>query len=494
MNLFKNKKKKPIGLIIKIILRFLETILIFLFVLIIINQFDIKEVKSEYLEKSPEEIFGKPDYSKKNAYYRLFTLDEPEDVNVESDEVYWKYRKFLDPSYNKDQSGLTKAKLDPILKKINETSKKYPNILNLINPTLNDKTLWFKKVQKYKDEIPILKESMSTYLKRYRNIVNSVIFDDICNIDLYELDINREKKGSIPNYFALMRIGRIYNITLVLNIIDGNWESGIRSLIQHINTLKKIARTNKIWEMNLITKGLILNTISNLNSLINIREFPKKYLNQIIDMPDTKYELIENKKVFIERMVFDLSGRNFYNKSYLKFNKYRPHFPFSLFYQKNRTFKIYDDNLKHILYMDKTPPYLWKKDFKIYKNPTESFFWWVQNPLGKSWEIILNISEPTNKREISKNLEIKAMLDMLKIGAELKLLYNGEKDINRLLKTLKIYNSYIDLCSGTPYKWNGEKQVLYSIGIDRKDNKGDFNWHWEEKETDYPLPIILYVN
>ncbi|MCP4155695.1 MAG: hypothetical protein GY757_48670, partial [bacterium] len=56
------------------------------------------------------------------------------------------------------------------------------------------------------------------------------------------------------------------------------------------------------------------------------------------------------------------------------------------------------------------------------------------------------------------------------------------------------YNSLKDPCSGKPYVWNEDKQLLYSIGTDRKDNGGTKYIPTKKFEnTDVVLPVILYL-
>jgi hypothetical protein len=49
----------------------------------------------------------------------------------------------------------------------------------------------------------------------------------------------------------------------------------------------------------------------------------------------------------------------------------------------------------------------------------------------------------------------------------------------------------VDPCSGKPYIWNQQKQVLYSFGIDRDDDGGNYNKN--TLDTDIPIPVILYI-
>ncbi|UCH94170.1 MAG: hypothetical protein JSV88_28405, partial [Candidatus Aminicenantes bacterium] len=58
-----------------------------------------------------------------------------------------------------------------------------------------------------------------------------------------------------------------------------------------------------------------------------------------------------------------------------------------------------------------------------------------------------------------------------------------------VLKQLDTYNKTIDPCSGKPYTWNRQKQVLYSIGTDRNDDNGRYTT--TSIDTDFAVPVRL---
>jgi hypothetical protein len=80
----------------------------------------------------------------------------------------------------------------------------------------------------------------------------------------------------------------------------------------------------------------------------------------------------------------------------------------------------------------------------------------------------------------------------VKISAELHLNYDPDKPVQEILNSLESYK-LLDPCSGKPYKWNDEKQLLYSIGTDRKDNGGETNLYHKIEGTDFAIPVILYL-
>ncbi|UCH98001.1 MAG: hypothetical protein JSV88_14425, partial [Candidatus Aminicenantes bacterium] len=93
---------------------------------------------------------------------------------------------------------------------------------------------------------------------------------------------------------------------------------------------------------------------------------------------------------------------------------------------------------------------------------------------------------------IFKSYMKKAVYDMVRISAELHLKYDPDKPVQEILNGLEAYKT-LDPCSGKPYKWNDEKQLLYSIGTDRVDNAGETNIYRKIAGSDYAIPVILYL-
>jgi hypothetical protein len=82
---------------------------------------------------------------------------------------------------------------------------------------------------------------------------------------------------------------------------------------------------------------------------------------------------------------------------------------------------------------------------------------------------------------------------MLHIAADLHRSFDPARPVQSQLNDLPSYRELLDPCSGKPYVWNEAKQILYSIGIDRRDNQGDTKNYLDWQDSDYVLPIITFV-
>ncbi len=461
----------------KIILRFFIVILILAAAYIIFNQFDIAEVKTEFTGKTEVGILGKPDYSKENGFYRLLSLSEPEDVDVESDEIYMKYRKLHDPQYDNKLFIKQYKRLKSSIDKLKTLSNKLPG--GIFNIDLNNAD-WCKRVLKEKKTLLELKSPLSLLLNRYTRLLNSMKLNDFTNLTFIFDDDNKEY-SSIPNLLTWLKLAKLYNVLNALDALEGNWERSIKNLIIQINFSKKLARTNKVLITNLITRAVMSMSIKTINTLFNEKNCPIEMFDLILEMDNIEYEEYGNERAILSEFVF--AGGKDRSKKFTEGIEFFENFLF----QKNRTFKIIIDSVSNYLKFDKEKPYLWSREFDFSRNQKKGLFWWLQNPIGKT---IVAVNSTNFQHLLHGSYSLKAQYDIFKISAELRKNYTGEKSVEDLLNTLKSYRTLMDPCSGKPYKWNKKNQLLYGIGIDRKDDEGKSNF---SMDTDIPLHIVLYV-
>ena len=82
---------------------------------------------------------------------------------------------------------------------------------------------------------------------------------------------------------------------------------------------------------------------------------------------------------------------------------------------------------------------------------------------------------------------------MLHIAADLHRNYDPARPVQAQLNDLPSYRECWTRVPGKPYIWNEAKQILYSIGIDRRDNQGDTRNYQDWQDSDYALPVVLFV-
>jgi hypothetical protein len=235
--------------------------------------------------------------------------------------------------------------------------------------------------------------------------------------------------------------------------------------------------------------------------LMNQKECPTSVYEMVLNRtPPLKYEEYGSGKSMICEVVgftFDYIDHPYKSNPYRPFNFWE-RIPLIFFLQENRTKNYANEFYKQFIEMEQASPYQWKNDgIELYPFKVGPF-WWLWNAGGKVLLTSYNDYTGNHKKGeglyamIFKSYRKKATYDMVRISAELHLNYDPDKPVREILNNLESYK-VLDPCSGKPYEWNDEKQLLYSIGTDRKDNGGETNLYHKIEGTDFAIPVILYL-
>lgn len=420
-------------------------------------------------------------YELNNGFYLLYTFTEPEDVDFESKEILFKYRQCFDPQY--DNLGYMK---EMNMAKHQGKGSRY---MNKIRETLVFKSNfprthegdWVELIRSGGEQIIKDKESVDTVFKRYERIMDYQVLTDVYIMDA---------RHPVPHLLLLLHMAPQYNAYYTYLALKGSWEAGVEKILYHLDFCKRLIRGSAVLITRLVAQHMLRCTLVSLNSLMNQKECPPSIFQLISDhmIPITYEEYGYRKSIIGEGLVISSIIDWHHNRigligRVLNF----------LFFQKNRVIQAHYNKTASVLEMDSTPPYLWSSTPKSEPDPTSKSFWWLQNPAGK-----LLLSEMTGfhdwyPNQVGKAYLTKAYYDMVKIAADLHLNYDGDIPTSKLLLKLKTYKDLTDLCSGKPYSWNETRQVLYSLGVDRKDNDGEFKGYKHHQDSDYSLPVILYL-
>lgn len=480
--------------------------LLLLFVMVVIfNQFDAKAARFDVREQwdmpahtiQLTELFKQASFDKSNGYYRLWTLTEPPGVDIESDAEIYKFRKLHDPQYdivkyNKEweDSGNAwtyaekeranpkqyrrgsyqqyRAERDKILAKDSKW-------MNFQEKVMDD---WCRELREKRDSVLQLKSAYGVLLERYQKLIDCELFEEF-TIVMKDGDIFTE--GAIPNLLAWLDVGKLYVVVNMLDSVDGNWHQGTANLLKHIEFAKKSVRNSRTLIVNLVGKALTRVALHGLISIMNQKDCPKEVFQQVLDgLPPIDQEEFGNSK--------QLLCEGFISAHQAKKRG-------GLFYQVNRTQQYYFDFMAKMYLANKTQPYLWKEYPLANSDIKRGWFWWLQNPGGKS-EFQKFIDDKTGEGFLVtsfKGYAVKSFYDLTKISAELHLNYTPGKPVQEILNGLETYRTLLDPCSGKPYIWKEDRQILYGIGLDRKDNGGGDSTRYTQMEgVDYTIPVILF--
>ena len=462
----------------KILLRILLILLALLVIYTIFNQFDIGKSSAKFtlLNDIP-----KANFEKNNGFYILWALSEPLDIDISSNKIINKYRKLFDPKYDIDKNiydfNVEKYNHKP---RKNTWLEKYRIIgINFPIGINKDRS---KYILSIKNKLLPIDPYLKIFLERYTKMLNTKVFQDFTAL---------RNDAPLPNLLAWLHASKLYTAVNMLTALEGNWEKGVSNILDQLDFSKRAVKGSRVLITNLISKAIMQISLQSISSLMNQKECPIDIFEMVLKrMPTLKYEEFGTRTSFmcehlgyisnyIEKGVYKDKNISLFKRLLLK-----------LFMQKNRTKKYFLDFFEKYIKIEETLPYKWESDQKEEKALNSGLFWWLQNPAGK---VFFNYNNTNLKTVIFKSYAKKAMYDIVKISAELHLNYTPETPVQEILNRLNTYKNNIDPCSGKPYIWNEQKQILYSIGTDRKDNQGQTNNYTKIENTDFAFPVILYV-
>lgn len=442
----------------------------------IFNQFDGSTPAEYYTEKDLNPLV----LDNTNGFYRLWTLAEPYDVDIQSDAVLDKYRRLFDPAGDHrkhvEEWDLEEfKKMDPAA----DLKLPYQTIV---------KEDWSDYLQANREQVLNYKEKYKVSLQRYRRLIESDVFQDFTAVDL-------GPKLPVPNLLAWLRVCKLYIAVNILDAHDGNWEQGASNIIDNLLFYKKNTVNVRPLITNLISKAHAAMSAEALASLMNHPECPESVFRMIFDrLPDRGEDDFGTKNSYVWEKVWGGHWplkELYLQREYSGFEK----FLVSTTFQPNRTYKYFHEMISTLVKYEKIPPHQWPEN--VFQDERLSrvngAFWWLRNPGGKiMFEKALK-SFDNLSTVIWKGYRVKTVYDMVRISAELHLEYNPEKSIGENLKSLDTYNRLLDPCSGKPYKWNKQKQVLYSFATDGRDNNGETKLYKSKVDVDFVVPLLVYV-
>ena len=464
----------------KTILRILIVVLGLLALYIAINQFDTKPPELKYLEL--REIKN-PVYDGSNGYYRLWTMPEPKGTDIEAEAVIMKYRPLFDPQFDNDKN--IKAFDEKGYKKMAEATfaARWRKILGpdaqWLNIPQNTSLDWCQQVLANRDTLTVLENEFGFLQERFQKFLETETFQDLTII---RMDI------PIPHLLTYLGMSKLYILRSMT--MDGDWMKGTGNLLDLVDSTKKVMRGSRTLITNLVAKAIIRMSCEAMASLINSAECPPDVYQLILDRtpPLAFEEYGSNPMVFEYQFRPPYNWKRFFDEPGFGFFK---SLWFSLFTQQNRTLHLRDQIILSIVEAERVPPYQWTDDPFEPKSPVKGLFWWVQNPGGKLHMHKFAIEGGRNLAVvILKSNRVKTTYQILRISAELHKEFNPNEPVQTILDRLETYKTP-DPCSGKPYIWNDQKQILYSIGTDRKDDGGEPQT--KTRFGDFPLPVTCYV-
>lgn len=444
----------------------------------LVNQFDSSKDPKAFTEKN----LLPASFSVDNGFYRFLTLFAPADVDIRSEKIIQKYRSLFDPQLKKKndlkvwnhQAFTMMSKPSSNIYYQHFKSKRF----NWVVWSEWDLDKSFRTViLSEQKSIKFLTTELASLLIRYQDLVNASTFDDFSTPS--------DEKYFLKHSVWLSYIARIYAFKKMLDCFEGDWYQGMEALLQQLQFHKKVIKGSRSIVTNRMAKKSMQITLFAISDLMNHKKCPVEIYQRVYEgMPDLIYEFYGTKNALIA--------------DYLSFNDYMQkgvkektgngltYFLYQLFLQENRTrnhlYKLAEDS---ILFEQKAPFQSQKlRDQILEGKDFNKILWWGQNPSGKKL-----IKERWYPNVFwGKSFFVKALYDMTKISAELRMNHHKGEDVYNTLKNLKSYKTLKDPYSGKLYKYNVKKRVIYSVGRNLVDNNGVQKTQWGK---DIVLPLFL---
>ena len=422
-----------------------------------------------------------------NGFYTWWGLAEPKSVDLKSEEYTTPFKENFDPTM-KSEKFLDKYAGTEYIEESRKKFAKYENFIDKIKFPKNFPENCFSTMNTKWDKVEEAQQKCAVLLQRYNELLHSPIVRDF----IYPCPTS-----NIPHLRAVIKIANLYTAICIARAVQGEWQEAAAGLISQIACMRRFLPYSRNPICAMIAKAVIYRSLKGLVSLLNHPQCSKTVFSAVLaDLPPLIYEEYGNRNSFIYQVLetcIALDGFNYFR------DKEKPNHPYSgdfmgkLFMQKNTTKNYHYEYCSRALKYDRQEPYLWQEDPEIeldtfVKSKTTGFLWWLKNPVGKTFFIVS--ASGAIGAHLFKSLRLRVTVDMIRILAELKLKYIYGKKIEDLLIQLETYKT-VDPGSGKHYKWSAEKQILYSIGMDKIDNNG-VEIFGKTTGTDVTMPIKIY--
>lgn len=482
--------------------RVMLPVLVLLTLFLLVNQFDSGAVTDGYKVSD----FKPANFSKTNGFYIMSAMSEPPGVDIGSNETISKYRTYFDPGMG-DNPLDNRRNREEYYRRFDKYNKVIPDDLDSLNPdTLNI----LEVLEKNRDGVELARGKLGFLLERYEMLLKSEVFEDFTPPRLAYYFVPRR---------PLVRVSRLYTAIHALDAVDGNWERGTAKLLENIHFYREAIRGSRTLPKAYVCRQNIRESLVMLNAVMNHPSCPAPVYRQVLDSltPLKDNELSSPGGFICHYLKFEDYIKHEYPKRFERDPVIQTILSWHLFTRRNRTLRMmkeFTDHMiyldltlpyewetggkgnknsrgllmkeftDHMVYLDSTLPYEWKTDRKGYES-ARGFLWWFYNSGGK---MLFRRFNRNIRMLVYRPHQVHALYDMTRIIAEFHLKYDGTVEAGDFLKQLETYRQ-LDPFSGKSYGWNGEKGVIYSFNIDRKDGGGEFGRGTDRK--DYGLPVRI---
>lgn len=423
------------------------------------------------------------DFGYENGFYRLWTLGLDDALDVETPEAKETYRRFFDPRFGneKELAAFDSAKYKKDTSIIARLGGELHLELKKISDIGNAPPLPLERLLAKKEAFLCFRGKEAVMLRRYEGLLASRSFQDFTR---------PRAESPIPNLLTWLKLAQVRVMLAVIDASDGKWTEAVDALARQADFARMAVAGSRTLITNLVGKSVLVTSLQGLAYLMNQKECPPEVFSRVLAaLPPIRYEEYGTRSAFIGEFLFsrhlvESAAKGLKLPDVIGVKGFHP----APLLQKNRTLNDYFRQLQALLDLEADPLHGEPSDVLAPRKRRQGVFWWLRNETGKT---LLDIMLPNLGTVVFKSLRARSIYDMTRISAGLHLRFDPSRSIQQNLDALESYRRITDPCSGRPYIWNGEKQVLYGVGLDRVDNGGTYNP--QTVRTDVVLPVALHV-
>ena len=305
----------------------------------------------------------------------------------------------------------------------------------------------------------------------------------------------------LNNLILINNSCRLFLAGNLISAMDGRWREAIDAIAGNIELGRRIIKGSRLYLVHQLGRNLIDGSLHSVCSLMNRGDFPRELYSHLLrrlpPLPTAEFGTLpvidfefRNFSVAVERMKRENRIDPFMLKDYFKnsvgfytverlinggqWQAGKVINPvLSLFLKKNQTLDLYAAFWDRIRWLELHPPYQWQTGLEDSRaNPTGRTFWWLRNAFGK---MLVRSAIPfpwvALNNHVYRTHILKVRYDLTRILAEWHSRWIPGGDPVTILKGVNAFRQQ-DPFSGGPFRLNREKMVIYSVGVDRKDDGG----------------------
>jgi len=393
-----------------------------------------------------------------NGFYYALALAEPETMEANPTETLERYRGFLDPV-----SGDNETVAHWYRSEYKKLFEPYYGQLRFINQAKKD---WWSFSRYRQSEIQAAEAKFALQLERYRKMLAAPILKDFVP--------PRFSYIMTPGRELLRNISRLYTVLCLKEVQAGRVSEGVTQLLRQLEAALNLIRSSRCVEINNSGKDILRDCLEAIQDLINGYPLPDDHLQLLLrHLPPPGYADYGSENAFIGYFL-DTSDWFETLDQRIEDNRVGLNRSFSgvmrALFQKQRTCNYYLDYVTDCIQMEKQFPYQWTRRLPDGRKIRSGFFWWVQNPTGK-W-IFTRMGRPDLLWEIYRSYRLQALYLLTRIAVQLKRELTPGHQFQTVLQNLDSYKNFKDPFSGQPFRLNLQKQGIYSLGPNGRDDQG----------------------